>query len=138
MIVILPLIILINIIKLNGFDAPKKQISTNQSEWQQWSKESMQKASAPLFIDFTAKWCLTCKVNKRLVLDTGNFKDFVKENNINLMRADWTQRDAAITLFLKEHNIIGVPAYFIKTKSGKLLSLGETISLEEIKKALNQ
>jgi thiol:disulfide interchange protein len=54
------------------------------------------------------------------------------------MRADWTKRDANITRFLKSHNIIGVPAYFVKTKSGEVISLGETISINEIKKALTQ
>lgn len=105
--------------------------------WEPWTLDKMKEKSEEItFINFTAKWCLTCKVNKKLVLQTEAFKDLVAKNNIKLMEADWTKRDPVITQFLQEHNLIGVPAYFIKTKDGKIISLGETISLNKIKKHL--
>ncbi len=86
-----------------------------------------------IFVDFTAAWCLTCKVNKKLVLETNGFEELTKKHQIVLMRADWTRRDDKITQFLKRFNIFGVPAYFIQKPDGSVVSLGETISLSKIK-----
>ena len=89
-----------------------------------------------VFMDFTAKWCLTCKVNKKLVLDTDSFSKFVKEKNIKLLIGDWTKRDANITKFLRAYNIVGIPAYFIQKPSGEIIFLGATISITKISKHL--
>ncbi len=89
-----------------------------------------------VFFDFTAAWCLTCKVNKKLVLDTQEFKNFAVDNDIVLLRGDWTQRDDTITNFLKGFRIFGVPAYFIQKPDGTIISLGETISIGKIKNHL--
>ncbi len=104
--------------------------------WEPWSVERMNEHKAnrqQVFIDFTAKWCFTCKVNERLVLDTEEFKKFVTENNLKLLIADWTKRDEVIGSFLKENGLVGVPAYFIQKEDGTLVSLGETISIDRIK-----
>jgi len=104
--------------------------------WEPWSVARMNEHKANrqlVFIDFTAKWCFTCKVNERLVLDTEEFKKFVAENNIKLLIADWTKRDEVIGSFLKENGLVGVPAYFIQKEDGTLVSLGETISIDRIK-----
>jgi thiol:disulfide interchange protein DsbD len=77
-------------------------------------------------------------VNKKIVLETSAFEKLAQDEGIKLMRADWTKRDPKITTFLKSYNIIGVPAYFVKSKSGKLINLGETISFDEISKAINR
>jgi DsbC/DsbD-like thiol-disulfide interchange protein/cytochrome c biogenesis protein CcdA len=105
-------------------------------EWITWSKHTLRNTPGPVFIDFTAKWCLTCKVNKKLVLETDDFQDFTKKNNIKLMLADWTKYDPEITKWLAEYNVVSVPAYFIKTKAGEIKFLGETISIKKIKNAL--
>jgi thiol:disulfide interchange protein len=85
-----------------------------------------------VFIDFTAAWCLTCKVNKRLVLDTEDFTELKKKYGFSTMRADWTKRDDHITQFLKRYGVVGVPAYFVQKPDGKIHSLGETISISKI------
>lgn len=65
----------------------------------------------PVFVDATADWCLTCKVNERLALkDEGNVALF-KKKNVVLMVADWTRRDAAITQYLAGFGRNGVPLY---------------------------
>lgn len=69
-----------------------------------------------VFIDFTAKWCFTCKVNEKLVLETDDFKKLVQENNIKLLLGDWTKRDEVIGSFLRKNGLVGVPAYFIQKK----------------------
>lgn len=104
--------------------------------WENWSEESMMaEKDAPVFVDFTAEWCLTCKVNKKLVLETSGFEELKEKYGIKTMRADWTRRDDRITEFLKRHGSVGVPAYFIQ-RNGKIIPLGETISLSEIEAEL--
>ncbi len=108
--------------------------------WEPWSYDKMKEykeSQQIVFIDFTAKWCFTCKINERLVLDTDEFKKFVTDNNLKLLIGDWTKRDEVIGSFLRENKLVGVPAYFIQKKDGTLVSLGETVSIGRIKENLN-
>ncbi len=107
--------------------------------WKPWSREAMKDHKDKqelVFIDFTAKWCFTCKVNEKVVLETDEFKKLVAQKNIKLLLADWTKRDEIIGSFLKEQGLVGVPAYFIQKKDGNLISLGETITVNKIRSHL--
>ena len=107
--------------------------------WKAWSEEEMNKLmndKSLTFIDFTAKWCITCKVNEKLVLDTDSFKSLVKEKNLNLLLGDWTRRDPIIGEWLKKNGSVGVPAYFVINSKGKLIRLGETITIDKIRNSL--
>jgi thiol:disulfide interchange protein len=105
----------------------------SESDWKPWSEDSLtEQIGKTIFMDFTAEWCLTCKVNKKLVLDTDSFKKLSKKHQLVLVRADWTRRDDKITQFLRKHNAVGVPAYFIQKPDGKIISLGETISTGKV------
>jgi len=107
--------------------------------WEPWSEKRMQDYRTTnqfVFIDFTAKWCFTCKVNEKVVLDTDSFKTLVTENNIKLLIGDWTKRDEVIGSFLRKNGMVGVPAYFIQKPDGTLINLGETITVERIKSYL--
>jgi thiol:disulfide interchange protein DsbD len=107
------------------------------SNWQAWSPEMLTAHKGQwVFMDFTAAWCLTCKVNKKLVLDTEEFQKYTADRQVVLLRGDWTQRDDTITNFLKSYNIVGVPAYFVQKPDGTILSLGETISLGKLKEVI--
>ncbi len=133
---ILTTIFTIKNLELKPITANEKSISTDQ--WRPWSEEKLISEKGKLvFVDFTAEWCLTCKVNKKLVLDTDGFNELAKKYNLTLMRADWTKRDDNITQFLKRYNVVGVPAYFIQKPSGEIISLGETITLGKIEGHLN-
>lgn len=108
--------------------------------WEAWSFEKMKEHKINqevVFIDFTAKWCFTCKINERLVLDTDEFKNFVKDNNIKLLIGDWTKRDEVIGSFLRQNGLVGVPAYFIQKRDGTLVNLGETVTISRIKENIN-
>lgn len=108
-----------------------------ESNWKPWTEESMKSQKPKLvFVDFTAEWCLTCKVNKKLVLETSAFEELAKKYDVVLMRADWTKRDDNITQFLNTHNVAGVPAYFVQRADGTIASLGETISVSKIESYL--
>jgi thiol:disulfide interchange protein DsbD len=112
--------------------------TTQDSIWKPWSETKLSEQKGKVvFMDFTAEWCLTCKVNKKLVLETKGFEELAKKHDLILMRADWTRRDDNITQYLKRYGAVGVPAYFIQKENGDIIPLGETISLGKIEKNLN-
>lgn len=109
-------------------------------KWEKWSEEAMNvhiSNGNKVFIDFTAKWCFTCKVNERLVINTDDFRNLAKEKDLKLLLGDWTKRDPVIGKWLKAHGHVGVPAYFVINEKGELIKLGETISIKEIRESLN-
>lgn len=138
--------ILLNLSTTTIIGSPEEQTALIRDKkshglnWEAWSYEKMEEHKQNrqiVFIDFTAKWCFTCKINEKLVLDTDKFKDFVQKNNLKLLIGDWTKRDEVIGNFLLKQGLVGVPAYFIQKKDGTLIGLGETISLQKIKDNLN-
>jgi thiol:disulfide interchange protein len=98
--------------------------------------ENYKKQGELVFIDFTAKWCFTCKVNEKLVLETEGFKALTLKYKVKLLMGDWTKRDEVIGNFLRSQGLVGVPAYFVINKKGELIFLGETISLKKIEEKL--
>lgn len=109
------------------------------SIWKPWSEAKLtEEKGKAVFMDFTAEWCLTCKVNKKLVLETTAFNEMARKYDLVLMRADWTKRDDNITQFLKRFNVVGVPAYFVQKPNGEIVHLGETISVGKVESTLKQ
>jgi thiol:disulfide interchange protein DsbD len=136
---LIPIGLTISTISSNGLEMSDTDMEVNSRTdvtWNKWSEQAMSdfsKESKWVFIDFTAKWCLTCKVNKKLVLNTDAFTDIVEENDMQLLIGDWTKRDDYITEFLNKYSIVGVPAYFMQSPSGKVIHLGETVSISKIR-----
>lgn len=64
-----------------------------------------------MFVDYTAAWCITCQVNKKLVLDTEAIQALFKANNVLLVRADWTHQDPEITQSLASFGRNSLPVY---------------------------
>lgn len=84
--------------------------------WEPYSQQKLDQARAaghPVFIDFTAAWCLSCQVNERLVLRSAEVQHQFSANKVTLLKADWTQYDPEITKQLASVNRSGVPTYVI-------------------------
>jgi thiol:disulfide interchange protein DsbD len=111
-----------------------------ERRWQPWSSERASAAVAagrPVFVDFTAAWCVTCQFNKRTTLaDAQVLADF-ESKDILLLRADWTRRDPAITAELARLGRNGVPVYALYspgTAGPRVLS--EILSVRELRDTL--
>jgi thiol:disulfide interchange protein/DsbC/DsbD-like thiol-disulfide interchange protein len=88
--------------------------ATAGSTWSAWSPERVAQARAegrPVFVDFTAAWCVTCQFNKRSTLADAGVQAAFKAQNVLLLRADWTRRDANISAELTRLGRSGVPVY---------------------------
>lgn len=66
-----------------------------------------------VFVDFTAEWCITCKVNERVAIKTTKVHEAFTKNNIEFVIADWTNKDASIAKILEEYGRAGVPLYLL-------------------------
>jgi suppressor for copper-sensitivity B len=62
-----------------------------------------------VFVDVTADWCLSCKVNERLVLDAADVRSRLRAPGVVAMRADWTQPSASIAAYLRRFGRYGIP-----------------------------
>jgi len=95
--------------------APETAAASGRSGlWQPWSAGAVSRSLAagqPVFVDFTASWCLSCQVNERVALGQPEVVQAFQARNVVLMKADWTRHDEAITQALAALGRSGVPAY---------------------------
>ncbi len=82
--------------------------------WERFSRARMNEAVAagkPVFVDFTAAWCITCLVNERVALETVGTRRAFEQTGTVKLKGDWTNRDPEITSLLRELGRAGVPLY---------------------------
>jgi len=96
--------------------APTQAQAAVADTWIPYSAErlaSLRAEGRGVFVDMTADWCVTCKVNERAVLHTDRFHELVERTGTVLMQGDWTNVDPAISAFLKDYKSVGVPLYVV-------------------------
>jgi thiol:disulfide interchange protein/DsbC/DsbD-like thiol-disulfide interchange protein len=96
--------------------APSKSASTasSQTHWQPYSPALLQQylsQGKPVFVDFTADWCLSCQVNQRVVLDRPDVQRRLANSGVELLKADWTRHDKTTTEALARLGRSGIPTY---------------------------
>lgn len=92
------------------------QTAPGESLWQKWSPEAVAKARAegrPVLVDFTADWCVTCKYNKLVALDTAEVRDMLRRINAVALVADNTDENPAIAAELRKFDRAGVPLVLV-------------------------
>lgn len=91
---------------------PRAAVAAETGPWQAFDPAaigSLVRDGHVVVVDVTADWCLTCKVNERLVLDTAPVRDDLAKPGIVAMRADWTRPDPAISTYLGRFGRYGIP-----------------------------
>jgi thiol:disulfide interchange protein len=99
--------------------APMQAAVNTERGWEPYSSsrlQSLQAQGAPVFLNMTAAWCITCLVNERVALSDASVQDAFKQSEIVYLKGDWTQRDAAITSLLNQFGRSGVPLYVFYPK----------------------
>jgi thiol:disulfide interchange protein DsbD len=109
--------------------------------WEAWSEDKVsaaRKEGRPVFIDFTAAWCVTCQFNKKTTFADGRLLQDFAQKNVLLLRADWTRYDPAITKALNQLGRNGLPVYAWYAPGQEVLILSELPSVQEVQSALSQ
>jgi len=109
------------------------------SDWEKFSLEKIQRyeqQGKSVFVDYTAAWCVTCQVNKQLVLSRPDVEQALRSSGLVLLRADWTRRDEEITRALAALGRKGVPVYAIYRPGQEPELLPELLTRDTVLAAL--
>ena len=121
------IVLFLVVIWLSFFNISKNTGANNNSQnseitWQKFSPDlvnQLREEKLPLFIDFTAAWCITCLANERVALSSPAFHQRLAQENVLYLKGDWTRRDAGITAYLESFGRSGVPLYVLYPGFGR-------------------
>ncbi|MDH5205567.1 MAG: thioredoxin family protein, partial [Hylemonella sp.] len=119
--------------------APSASDQRTAEGWQDWAPgrvEALLATDRPVFVDFTAAWCVTCQYNKQTTLADPDVLADLRTRQVALLRADWTRRDPAITAALSRLGRNGVPVYVLYKNGQPPQILSEVLSVQEVRAAL--
>jgi thiol:disulfide interchange protein len=107
--------------------------------WQAWEPGRVDQITAsgqPVFVDFTAAWCVTCQYNKKTTLANKDVLADLTLKNVALLRADWTRRDPAISAALAQLGRNGVPVYVVYKQGRAPVILSEVLGVDELRSVI--
>ena len=106
----------------------KEEIFTKDEIYSEQRLRELRNSNQIVFLNFTADWCITCKVNERVALKTQKVQKILKSESINYLEADWTRKDEMIASKLEEFGRSGVPLYLLYPSKGKPIILPEILT----------
>ena len=119
----------------------QETIAGISGQWGAWSSERVDELLAegrPVFVDFTATWCLICQVNKKVALRTDATESLFTKKGIVAMEADWTRYDSDITDTLEKFGRSGVPLYLLYTPDGAVTVLPQSLTNSIVRDAVEK
>ena len=117
---------------------PKQVNLAHEAEaWSAARVAELQAEGRPIFVDFTAAWCVTCKVNEKVVLDTERTQQLFADTNTAFLIADWTNKNDIIAAELAKYGRAGVPLYLVyHQNSVSPVILPQVLTYDVIKDAI--
>ena len=118
---------------------PETPLAANAEGWQAWEPgrvDQLLASGQPVFVDFTAAWCVTCQYNKKTTLSNRDVLADLANKKVALLRADWTRRDPAITAALGQLGRSGVPVYVMYQQGRAPVVLSEVLGVEEVRSVI--
>lgn len=100
--------------------------------------EELRQQGRTVFVDFTADWCITCKVNERIVLRSKRIQSAFKEHEVTMLVGDWTRADPEITAVLQRYGRSGVPLYLLSQNGAEAEVLPQLLTPELLVQRLTQ
>jgi thiol:disulfide interchange protein len=97
---------------------PAPHVAVSDQAFSEAKLAALRVAGRPVFAYFTADWCVTCKVNERVAIDTDAVQASFKKRNIAVLVGDWTNGDPVLGRFIEAHNRLGVPLYLYYPAGG--------------------
>lgn len=118
-------------------------VKEGEIQWRDFVKvdvEELARQGSTVFIDFTAAWCATCKVYEANVIDTETIRNYLVDNRVIPVKADWTNEDPKITQWLKRFNRAGVPMFLIipANRPDQPIKLKDHLTTERMLKGLRK
>lgn len=131
------------LVAIGGIVVPLSAAHGDPLEWQRFSTAALETAQSqgkPVFVDFTAAWCLSCQVNEKVVLQDKSIERELQRQHYVLLRADWTRYDPDITRALEKVGRSGVPTYvvFSSGANGAVHVLPELLTRSVVMDAIQQ
>lgn len=117
----------------------QQQAVRGEGGWQAWEPgrvDQLVASGQPVFVDFTAAWCVTCQYNKKTTLANAEVLADLSAKKVALLRADWTRRDPAITAALAQLGRNGVPVYVFYKQGSAPVVLSEILGVEEVRSVI--
>ena len=104
------------------------RVPAGAEAWSEARVASYLQQGRPVFVYFTADWCLSCKVNEVAAIDREEVRDVFKASSVKVVVGDWTNGDPAITRFLEGRGRAGVPLYLWYEPGGKVEELPQILT----------
>jgi thiol:disulfide interchange protein DsbD len=123
----------------SGSSAGGSAIGVSADEaWSEARVAELRAEGRPVFVDFTAAWCVTCQLNKRSSIKTARAQEVFAETNTALLVADWTNRNDTIAAELARYGRAGVPLYLVFPPEGEPIVLNELLTERQVINALRR
>ncbi len=116
-------------------------VDLTQEAWSTERVDELRAEGRPVFVDFTAAWCVTCKVNETLVLEKDKTKQLFLDTNTAFLVADWTNKDDEIAQELERYGRAGVPLYLVFPSGDNSVSaevLPQVLTYDVVKEAIER